>query len=81
MANPNAIDIIIIRPGTLQPEALAKFIEALRSGYARFGSWINAPSLLHFASMLKAYVPDYDLVDDDEEESADESSNMPLLPW
>ncbi|MCP2013408.1 hypothetical protein L1280_000536 [Deinococcus sp. HSC-46F16] len=76
---PNAVDITVVRPGTLEPEALAKFVEALRSEYAHFGSWINAPGPLHFASLLKAYVPDYDLSDEDEEE--EEESNMPLLPW
>lgn len=77
---PNAIDITIIRPGTLEPEALAKFVEALRREYAHFGSWINSPGPLHFASLLKSYVPDYDLDDDDEEEEEAES-NMPLLLW
>lgn len=77
---PNGIDITIIRPGTLEPESLAKFVEALRSEYAHFGSWINAPGPLHFASLLKSYVPDYDLVDE-EEDSEEEVSNMPLLPW
>lgn len=77
---PNAIDITIVRPGTLEPEALAKFVEALRSEYAHFGSWINAPGPLHFASLLKAYVPDYELVEDDED-GEEEVGNMPLLPW
>lgn len=74
---PNAIDITIVRPGSLQSEALAKFVEALRSEYAHFGSWISAPGPLHFASLLKEYVPDYD-IDEEEEE---EASSMPLLPW
>lgn len=78
---PNAIDITVVRPGSLQPEALAKFMEALRSEYAHFGSWINAPGPLHFASLLKAYVPDYDLNDDEEGEESEGVSNMPMLPW
>ena len=55
-------------------------MEALRSEYAHFGSWINAPGPLHFASLLKAYVPDYELVEDDED-GEEEVGNMPLLPW
>lgn len=77
---PNAIDITVVRSGTLQPEALAKFVEALRSEYAHFGSWINAPGPLHFASLLKSYVPDYDL-SEEEDDGEEEVSNMPMLPW
>lgn len=67
-ATPNAVDITVIRPGSLEPDNLARFVEALRREYAHFGSWINAPGPLHFASVLKEYIPDYDLSSEEEEE-------------
>ncbi|WP_407542404.1 RNaseH domain-containing protein (plasmid) [Deinococcus radiomollis] len=67
---PNAIEITVIRPGPHDPQELAKFVEALRSEFAHFGSWINNPGPLHFASLLKDYIPDYELAQekDDSEE-------------
>jgi len=68
---PNAIEITVVRPGNQETEELAKFVEALRSEFAHFGSWIINPGPLHFASLLKDYVPDYELAEeeDDEEET------------
>lgn len=67
---PNAIEITVVRPGPHDPQELAKFVEALRSEFAHFGSWINNPGPLHFASLLKDYIPDYELAqeEDDSEE-------------
>lgn len=65
---PNAIEITVVRCQHHAAEDLAKLIEALRSEYAHFGSWSNAPGPLHFASFLKEYVPDYELAEDDEDE-------------
>jgi len=64
---PNPVDITVIRAGGLEPDDLARFVEALRREYAHFGSWINSPGPLHFASVLKEYIPDYDLSDEEDE--------------
>ncbi|WP_102126678.1 RNaseH domain-containing protein [Deinococcus planocerae] len=69
---PNALEITVVRSKRHAAEDLAKLVEALRSEYAHFGSWTSAPGPLHFASFLKDYVPDYDLAEEEEQESGEE---------
>lgn len=78
---PNAIEVTVVRPGNHLPEELAKFTEALRSDFAHFGSWINNPGPLHFASLLKEYTPDYELaeIEDSDEQELDVPEIMPSL--
>ncbi|MFC4454113.1 RNaseH domain-containing protein [Deinococcus sonorensis] len=73
---PNPIDVTVIRSGGLDPDDLARFVEALRREFAHFGSWIIAPGPLHFASALKEYIPDYDLSDEDEEAAQDQEDTF-----
>ncbi|MDR6218234.1 RNaseH domain-containing protein [Deinococcus soli (ex Cha et al. 2016)] len=78
---PNAIEVTVVRPGAHQPDELAKFTEALRSDLAHFGSWINNPGPLHFASLLKEYTPDYELaeVEDGDDLEEEQPEAMPNL--
>jgi hypothetical protein len=68
---PNAVEITIAQPThapRFNPDDIARLVEALRSEYGHYGSWINAPGPLHFASFVKEYVPDYELEDNDSAE-------------
>lgn len=78
---PSAIEISIIRKGPHEPVELAKFVEALRSDYAHFGNWINSPGPLHFASLLKEYVPDYVLAELEAPEGDEEQDAQPGLDF
>ncbi|WP_216328056.1 RNaseH domain-containing protein [Deinococcus aestuarii] len=75
---PNAIEVTVVRPGTHTPDELAKFVEALRTEFAHFGSWINSPGPLHFASLLKEYTPDYELAEAEEDEQQQEEQVKPM---
>ena len=48
-------------------------MEALRSEYAHYGSWTSLPAPLHFASVLKEYVPDYEWSEEEETAEAEEA--------
>lgn len=71
-STPNALELTVIRSPRLHPEDVAKLVEALRSEYAHFGGWTKYPVPLFFASFLKEYVPDYELVDEDDIDEDDE---------
>lgn len=65
-ASPNGTEITVVRTGGLPPDDIAKLVEALRSEYGHYGNWTTAPAPLHFASVLKQYVPDYEWADENE---------------
>ena len=66
-ATPNAVEITVLptpgQPDRFEADELAFLVEKLRSAYDHFGGWTTMPGPLHFASVLKAYVPDYDLAE------------------
>lgn len=80
-ATPVAVEITVV-PNPDQstprytPDELARFVEDLRASYDHFGGWTTLPGPLHFASVLKQYVPDYELAefeaDDEGGEEADD---------
>ena len=47
---------------------LATLTEALRFDHAHAAGWTALPVPAHFASVLRQYVPDYEITDDHEEE-------------
>ncbi len=59
------------------PAQLAELVETLRFGHAHAPGWTALPAPLHFATLLRQYVPDYELPDAsdaaDETEEGDES--------
>lgn len=80
-ATPNALEITVLQdlsrqPATFEPDELAYLVETLRWNYDHFGGWTTLPGPLHFASVLKQYVPDYDLaeVESEEKESEEEAT-------
>lgn len=69
---PVGLEIFVIRTGGDQPDQVARLVEWLRQCYAHFGEWTSKPAPLFFESVLKQYLADYELeededVDDDEE--------------
>jgi hypothetical protein len=74
---PVALEITVIGPTdpTDAPrhsaDELATLTEALRYGHAHAPGWTSLPVPLHFASLLRQYVPDYNLPDEREEETAE----------
>ena len=47
------------------PEEIACLVEWLRQCYAHFGEWTIKPAPLHFERVLKEYLADYDLEEDE----------------
>lgn len=66
-ATPNAVEITVLQdpnqPARFTANELAFLVEKLRSAYDHFGGWTTMPGPLHFASVLKQYIPDYDLAE------------------
>lgn len=66
-ATPNAVEIVVLQdpgqPARFTANELAFLVEKLRSAYDHFGGWTTMPGPLHFASVLKQYIPDYDLAE------------------
>jgi hypothetical protein len=66
-ATPNALEITVLQdpgqPARFTADELAFLVEKLRSAYDHFGGWTTMPGPLHFASVLKQYIPDYDLAE------------------
>lgn len=75
---PSALEITVVGPTdpTDEPrfaaDDLATLAEALRFDHAHAAGWTALPVPLHFASMLRQYVPDYEMTDDHDDEEADE---------
>lgn len=75
---PNALEITVIGPADPAGEprhdsdALATLAEALRYDHAHAPGWTALPVPLHFASLLRQYVPDYNMPDDRGEETDNE---------
>lgn len=71
---PNALEITVVGPTEPadeprhSPNALAILTEALRYGHAHAPGWTALPVPGHFASLLRQYVPDYNLPDEGDEE-------------
>lgn len=68
-ATPNPLEITVLQdpsqPARFQPDELAFLVETLRSSYDHFGGWTTLPGPLHFASVLKEYVPDYVMAEEE----------------
>lgn len=73
---PTAVEFTLIRPGAYHPDALAQFCMALRHDAAHVGSWLQMPGPLHFASFLKEYIPDYELVELEQDDEGEEQEPM-----
>lgn len=77
---PTAVEFTLVRSGAYQPDALAQFCMALRHDAAHVGSWLQMPGPLHFASFLKEYIPDYELVElEQDDEGEDQEPLQPFL--
>lgn len=68
-AMPKALEITVLQDPDQQaafdPNELAYLVETLRWKYDHFGGWTTLPGPLHFATVLKQYVPDYDLAEEE----------------
>lgn len=66
-AMPKALEITVLqdpnRPAAFDPDELAYLVETLRWKFDHFGGWTTLPGPLHFATVLKQYVPDYELAE------------------
>jgi hypothetical protein len=70
---PNGLEITVIQNDTAaeavryDPAQLAELVETLRFGHAHAPGWTALPAPLHFATVLRQYVPDYALPDNHDE--------------
>lgn len=71
-ATPAAVEIVVVRAGSNQPDQVAQLVEWLRQCYAHFGEWTIKPAPLYFSTALKEYLADYDLEEDETEEDSEE---------
>jgi len=69
---PTGVEIFVVRSGGDKPDQIAQLVEWLRQCYAHFGEWTIKPAPLHFERVLKEYLADYDLEEDDGGESNEE---------
>jgi hypothetical protein len=69
---PTGVEIFVVRPGGDNPDQIAQLVEWLRQCYAHFGEWTIKPAPLHFERVLKEYLADYDLEEEEGEESSEE---------
>jgi hypothetical protein len=71
---PSALEITVVGPTDsadeprLAPDDLATLVEALRFDHAHAAGWTALPVPTHFSSILRQYVPDYEMPDDHDEE-------------
>lgn len=66
-ATPTGVEIMVVRPEHDHPDQIARFIEWLRQCYVHIGPWTSKPAPTFFATILKEYLPDY-AIDDEESE-------------
>jgi hypothetical protein len=62
---PRGVELFVVRPGDNKPDQIACLVEWLRQCYAHFGEWTIKPAPLHFERVLKEYLADYDLEEDE----------------
>lgn len=58
---PAGLEIFVVRAGSDQPNQVAQLVEWLRQCYTHFGEWTSKPAPLFFESILKQYLADYEL--------------------
>jgi|GEM_PF-4654517 len=70
-ATPAGVEICVVRANGEDPDQVARLVEWLRQCYAHFGAWTAKPAPLFFERVLKEYIADFDL-DDEESEASQE---------
>ena len=66
-ATPNPLEIIVaLRQQEDQPDYLAGFIASLRYGYGHFNEWTKLPAPLFFERVVRDYISDFNLEEDEE---------------
>lgn len=68
---PIGVEIVVVRPGSDQPDQVARLVEWLRQCYVHFGEWTVKPAPLYFERVLKEYIADYDLEEGEDEEDSE----------
>lgn len=71
---PNGLEIVVLQSGKDSPDQLARLTVWLRQCYAHFGAWTTKPAPLFFEGVLKQYLADFDMEDDDVTESGEDGS-------
>ena len=71
-ATPSGLEIFVVRSGSDTPDQIARLVEGLRQCYAHFGDWTVKPAPLYFERVLKEYLADYDLEEDENGEGNEE---------
>lgn len=66
-ATPEALEVSIIAPGSLSLDGLVHLVSKLRRRYAHYDGWTKLPAPLFFSHLVKDYVPDYELGDEEGE--------------
>lgn len=66
-ATPEALEVSVIAPGSLSLDGLVHLVSKLRRRYAHYDGWTKLPAPLFFSHLVKDYVPDYDLGDEEDE--------------
>ena len=71
-ATPTGLEILVVRPHRDNPDQVARFVEWLRQCYAHFGAWTLKPAPLFFERVLKEYIADYSLGEDEDQEGEED---------
>ncbi|WP_216319266.1 RNaseH domain-containing protein [Deinococcus aestuarii] len=66
-ATPEALEVSVIAPGSLSLEGAVHLVSKLRRRYAHYDGWTKLPAPLFFSHLVKDYVPDYELGDEEDE--------------
>lgn len=64
-ATPSGVEFVVVRAADDTPERLARLTEWLRQCFAHVGDWTRQPAPLFFARLLKQYLADYGLEEED----------------
>lgn len=62
---PSGLEIVVVRTGKDTPEQTARLVAWLRQCYEHFGAWTLKPAPLFFEGVLKEYLADFEIEDED----------------
>ncbi|MCC5670731.1 RNAseH domain-containing protein [Nostoc sp. CHAB 5784] len=69
---PNPLEIVVtLRQPEDNPDDLAAFVESLRYGFGHYSDWTALPGLLFFERVVRDYISDFAIADEDIESEQD----------
>jgi hypothetical protein len=71
---PHPLEIVVaLRQDGDDPDRLAELVERLRYGFGHYPEWTILPAPLFFERVVRDYISDFAINDEDEEEDDDDT--------